>query len=258
MPDLKEKNYALTAESVSKIYSHGIIRKSFVPALRDISLKIPQGGIFGLLGPNGAGKTTLVNVFNGLLKADQGEIYILGQKLSALKPKELRELKTRMNMCSGAPNFPWSFTVKEILVFYGMLYGIHAKLRNKRVFACIELLELEKYRDTMYDSLSSGTKQRVALAKSLLNEPDILFLDEPTLGLDPDMAIKIRTLIASINKQRNNTIVLTTHYMKEAEALCGKIAFIKGGRIVAEGTSAELEKMTKSHDLEEVFLELTH
>ncbi|MDD5730955.1 MAG: ABC transporter ATP-binding protein [Candidatus Omnitrophica bacterium] len=258
MSNAELSEYALAAESVTKIYTHGLWKKRSITALDRVSLNIPKGKIFGLLGPNGAGKTTLVNVFTGLLEVESGEIFILGRKKSLLKPKEIREIKTHMNMCSGAPNFPWSFTLKEVLVFYSMLYAMRARLRGKKIKELLEMFELGKYRDMPYDSLSSGTKQKVAIAKALLNDPDILFLDEPTIGLDPDIAIKIRKIIRDINSRNRNTIVLTTHYMKEAEELCEEIAFIKNGRVVACGSSRELEIMTKSHDLEEVFLELSH
>jgi ABC-2 type transport system ATP-binding protein len=250
--------YALEAESVTKIYSQGIVRKKFFTALSGVSLQIPRGKIFGLLGPNGAGKTTLINVFAGQLEIESGRIRILGEDIARMHSKALRQLKTQINMCSGAPNFPWSFTVKEILSFYTMLYGMRSRQRKKKIDELISLLELGNYQNSIFDTLSSGTKQKVALAKALLNEPEILFLDEPTIGLDPDMAIKMRKLIIEINNQWNNTIVLTTHYMREAEELCGKIAFIKSGRIIAVGTSRELKDLTKTHNLEEVFLELSH
>ena len=159
-------------------------------------------------------------------------------------------------MCSGNPNFPWSLTVYEVLKFYSMLYGCGPFACSNIIEENIKLFELEKYRNTRYDRLSMGTKQRLALAKSLLNEPEILFLDEPTIGLDPDIARKIRLRIAEINKKKKITIVLTTHYMKEAEQLCGRIAFIRDGRIKAIGTKKQLEKLTNKKNLEEVFLNL--
>lgn len=115
--------FALEADKVFKNYSHGIVNKAFTPALQGVSLKIPKGMIFGLLGPNGAGKTTLVNVFAGQLKPDAGQVVILGKRPADLNKSGLNALKQRMNMCSGAPNFPWSFTAKEVFNFYAMLYG---------------------------------------------------------------------------------------------------------------------------------------
>lgn len=256
--DTETAHYALIADRVQKTYRQGLWGRESVSALNEVSLKIPRGGIFGLLGPNGAGKTTLINIFAGQLHADSGEICVLGNKFSSFKPRQFRELKSRMNMCSGAPNFPWSFTVYEVLNFYAMLYGMRNSLRKTEITRYIELFGLAPYVNRMFDSLSTGTKQKVALAKALLNKPEILFLDEPTIGLDPDIAIRIRQLIREINKKWNNTIILSTHYMQEADELCGQIAFIKGGLIIARGTSAELKQLTKCANLEEVFLELSH
>lgn len=250
--------FALIADKVTKTYHSGFLGRKRTTALDDVSLRIPRGSIFGLLGPNGAGKTTLINVFAGQLQADKGDLCVLGNNFSSFRLRQFQALKSRMNMCSGTPNFPWSFTLSEILNFYAMLYGMPARRRKERISAYIDAFGLAQYADRQFDTLSTGTKQKVALAKSLLNEPEILFLDEPTLGLDPDIAIRIRQLIKDIHHRWDNTIVLSTHYMKEAEELCDRIAFIRDGHIVAEGTAAELKHMTKSRDLEEVFLELSH
>src|SRR3989304_654886 len=124
-----------------------------------------------------------------------------------------------------------------------MLYGL--KNKKKSIKSIIDMLELEQFRNSRFDSLSTGTKQRLSLAKALLNDPRLLFLDEPTVGLDPDMAIKIRKQIKRIHEERDITIVLTTHYMKEAEELCGRIAFLKKGEIIANATPTELKRHMK-------------
>ncbi|TAN42106.1 MAG: ABC transporter ATP-binding protein, partial [Candidatus Methanoperedens sp.] len=138
---------------------------------------------------------------------------------------------------------PWSLTVYENLRYFAMLYGL--KNKDKAIKNVIDLLELEPFSNSRFDSLSTGIKQRLSLAKALLNEPRLLFLDEPTVGLDPDMAIKIRQQIKSIHEERDITIVLSTHYMKEAEQLCGRIAFIKKGEIIANASLLELKKQMK-------------
>lgn len=257
MPAQANGEIAIAAEAVRKTYRFGLFNPKSVEALRGIDLAVPSGKIFGLLGPNGAGKTTLINIFAGQLEPDSGRIYVLGRELSGFGCKALRGIKTSMNMCSGAPNFPWSFTVFEVLNFYGMLYGMSGRERKKKINEYIGIFGLGTFRESPFDSLSSGTKQKVALAKALLNEPRILFLDEPTIGLDPDIAIRIRTFITEINRSWKNTVILSTHYMREAEELCERIAFIRDGRIVAQGTSEELKRLTSSSDLEEVFLELS-
>ncbi|OGR97186.1 MAG: hypothetical protein A2902_03630 [Elusimicrobia bacterium RIFCSPLOWO2_01_FULL_64_13] len=162
-----------------------------------------------------------------------------------------------MNLSSGNANFPWCMTVREILRFYGMLYGLFGKDLSRRVEELIGLLELGAFRDRRFDELSTGTKQRLALAKALLNRPELLFLDEPTIGLDPDVSIKIRAFIRKINREEGITVLLTTHYMVEAEQLAGRIAFLHSGKILALGTPAELKKEVRAQNMEEVFLRLS-
>src|SRR3989339_863956 len=177
----------------------------------------------------------------------------MGHDISKKMPVSLKE---ELNMCSGIPNFPWSLTVEENLKFYSLLYGICDKDCGDIIQNCIKMFSLEKYRSVRYDQLSSGNKQKLALAKSMINNPKLLFLDEPTIGLDPDIAKKIRELIRKIHGERDITIILTTHYMKEAEELCGRIAFIKDGIIKAVGTRSEIVALTEGHNLEEAFIEL--
>jgi ABC-2 type transport system ATP-binding protein len=250
--------YAVAVKSVSKTFASGLLRKKYTHALKGVDLQVRRGEIFGLLGPNGAGKTTLLNILSTQLVADVGEVHILGRRLRSSLAGDQLDLKSRMNMCSGNPNFPWSMTVKEILTFYAMLYGVRRPRCGAVVGECMDMLDLQEYANRRYDVLSTGTKQKLALAKSLLNDPEILFLDEPTIGLDPDIAARIRRLIRDIHVRKGITILVTTHYMREAEELCERIAFIKGGTIRATGTSVDLKKMTNSKDLEEVFLELAH
>jgi len=243
----------LSVESVHKAYRSGLFGRKRTIALQGVSVNIKKGEIFGLLGPNGAGKTTLLNIFTMQLEADSGRVVVLGKDITK---KVDNEIKARINMCSGNPNFPWSLTVEENLKFYSLLYGLCLTDCRRKVDEVINIFELGKYRKTRYDELSTGGKQRLSLAKSLINDPEILFLDEPTIGLDPDMAKKVRELIMKIHLERKITIILTTHYMKEAEELCERIAFIKDGKISALGTKEELETLTKTSGLEEVFLEL--
>jgi ABC-2 type transport system ATP-binding protein len=161
-------------------------------------------------------------------------------------------------MCSGNPNFPWSLTIREILKFYAMLYGLSGRRCREAVDRTVALLELGDLTGKRYDTLSTGTKQKLALAKALLNDPELLFLDEPTIGLDPDIAKKIRDLVRDIHGRNGITILITTHYMREAEELCERLAFIRDGEIKVVGSPAELRSMMHAKDLEEVFLELAH
>jgi ABC-type multidrug transport system ATPase subunit len=250
------KQIIIQLRNISKTYTSSLfLSKRKTKALDNVSLEIFQNEIFTLLGPNGSGKTTLLNIIMGQIFSDNGEVYVFGTKLKNSVPEKI---KKKMNMCSGNPNFPWCMTVKEILKFYGLLYGISGKKLNQQVDKYITIFELAKHADVRFDELSTGTKQRLALAKSLINEPEILLLDEPTLGLDPEVSIKIRQFIKKIKQEQNITIILTTHYMKEAEELSDRIAFISNGKIFTIGTIDEIYKNTNTTTLEEAFLKLAH
>jgi ABC-2 type transport system ATP-binding protein len=203
-----------------------------------VSLTVERGAIFGLLGPNGAGKTTLLSILATLLTPDHGSVRVLGLDVQRDAPA----LRRRLNMASGRPSFLWSLKVDEIIAFYARLYGLSGRHLRARVESLLELAELGSHRRVPYNELSTGLKQRLALAKSLVNEPELLFLDEPTLGLDPDVAARVRAHVVRLRRERGMTIVLTTHYMREADELCDEIAFIKGGRILARGTPGDLKR----------------
>ncbi len=224
-----------------------------IQALDDISLEIYEGEILGILGPNGAGKTTLLNILSTLLLPDAGQIEILGIP-SVLK--NFYKLRSIFNLSSGYPNYPWSLTVEENLRFYGRLYGLTGKGLSQKTQQLIRMFELEEYARRRFEELSSGTKQRLSLAKALINDPKILFLDEPTVGLDPDVAIRMREIIMDIHRKSEMTILLTTHNMKEAEGMCQRVAFIKQGKIIKLATPQELKLRAGKDDLEEVFIEL--
>ena len=237
---------AVIVKEVFKTFSSG------ARALQGVSLTIHSGEIFGILGPNGAGKTTLMNTLSTLLLPDAGGVQILGE--NALTAPE--RIRSRINLCSGNANFAWSLTVRENLRFYAMLYGWRGKPRETKLDALLQAFSLEAFADRRFDEISTGTKQRMALAKALLNEPELLLLDEPTVGLDPDVAQKVRQYVKDFHDRTGSTLVLTTHYMQEAESLCERIAFIREGKILALGTPEELKARVKADDLEGVFLEL--
>jgi len=236
---------AIKAEGIFKTFRSGWWRKQEKQALKGINLQIEEGEIFGVLGPNGAGKTTLLSILSTLLLPDRGKVHILG--LDSLQNGH--RIRERVNISSGNANFLWSLTVRENLHFYGMLYGLMGKRREEKVKTLINLFELEAHQDVPFDRLSTGMKQRLSLAKSLLNDPAILFLDEPTVGLDPSVSIRIREQIRSIQKERRMTVLLTTHNMKEAEYLCGRIAFLKAGEILTTGTAEALKRMVRVGDV---------
>ena len=212
---------AIEARDVEKTFRAGWIRRRQTEALRGVSLAVPRGAIVGVLGPNGAGKTTLLSIFATLLTPDRGSVTILGHDVVRDAPA----LRRRLNMASGRPSFLWSLRVGEIVAFYGRLYGLYGATLRRRVDELIETFELTSHRHAQYNELSTGLKQRLALAKALVNEPELLFLDEPTLGLDPDVSVRVRAHIASLRRERGMTI-----------------AFIKGGRILAHGTADDLKR----------------
>lgn len=232
---------AIDARDVTKTFRSGWLRRRETHALRGVSLAVPRGAIWGLLGPNGAGKTTLLSILATLLTPDGGSVTVLGHDVL----REATALRHRLNMASGRPSFLWSLRVDEIIAFYGRLYGLHGAALRRRVDELVALCELVSFRRVQYSELSTGLKQRVALAKSLVNDPELLFLDEPTLGLDPDVSGRVRQHIARLRREQGITIVLTTHYMREAEELCDEIAFIKAGRIPARGTPGELKRQIR-------------
>ena len=242
---------AVEARDLRKTFKSGWLGQRRTEALRGASLQVPRGAIYGLLGPNGAGKTTLLSILATLLLPDSGSASILGHDVV----REATAIRRRLNMASGNASFVWSLRPSEVLTFYGGLYGLHGKVLRERVEMLIEQCELGPHRKTEYNALSTGLKQRLALAKALINEPEVLFLDEPTLGLDPDISIRLRAQIAALRRERGTTIILTTHYMREAEELCDRIAFIKAGRILAEGTPDELKRQIRIGDVIVVRLE---
>lgn len=252
---MKKDIVIIEAKNVYKTYTRGFLKKHRVNALKDVSLSINRGELFGILGPNGAGKTTFMNILIGLIIPDSGEITIDGNKIGQ---EYNMEIKKKMNMCSGNPNLPWSLSVIEILRFYSMLYNINGKQAENKIEKIMKEIELEKYANTRFDELSTGNKQKLSLAKSLINDPEILLLDEPTLGLDPHIAAKTRVFIKKIQKEKGITVLLTTHYMQEAEELCDRLAFIKDGRIIGIGTKKEMKKKTKTKNMEEMFIELAN
>ena len=201
-------------------------------AVRGIDFEVGKGEVFGLLGPNGAGKTTTVEILEGLRPRSRGQVKVLGFDPELSK----RELKDRIGVCLQATNLPDKLRVSEALDWFASFHSRRADC-NK----LLQRLQLWDKRNEFYSKLSGGQKQRVALALALVNEPGLVFLDEPTTGLDPQVRLEIHTLIEEL-KAANRTILLTTHYIEEAERLCDRVAIIDQGRIVAIGSPRELQE----------------
>lgn len=207
-------------------------------ALREVNLSIREGTIFSLLGPNGAGKSTLLNIMTNVLSATEGEVRVLGKDVS----KNIEVLE-KIGFMSGDSYFHWSLNARDILNFYGRLYGVGKKVRKRRIEELIKKFDLEKVSRKKFEILSTGERIRLVLAKALIHKPKILLLDEPTTGLDPEMARRVRKLIKRLNK-KGVTVVLTSHNMREVEELSDEVGFIYEGRVVDLGT---VEKVKMKH-----------
>jgi len=201
-------------------------------AVCGIDFDVSEGEIFGLLGPNGAGKTTTVEILEGLRSRSKGQVKVLGFDPEVSK----RSLKDRIGVCLQSTNMPDKLRVHEALEWFAAFYSRRADC-NK----LLQRLQLWEKRNDFYSKLSGGQKQRVALALALVNEPNLVFLDEPTTGLDPQVRLEIHTLIEEL-KAAKRTILLTTHYIEEAERLCDRVAIIDQGKIVALGSPKELQE----------------
>jgi ABC-2 type transport system ATP-binding protein len=228
------------------------LRKRFgdFPAVDGISFSIKPGEILGLLGPNGAGKTTTIQMLLGLVTPTAGSIRMFGMDLSTHREAILQ----RVNFSSTYISVPQSLTVEENLWVVARLYGLSDIPR--RVGEIVKKLEMEEFRTKVTRKLSSGQMTRVTLAKAFLTEPRILFLDEPTASLDPDIAEKIRSLLKEERRSSGLSILYTSHNMREMEEMSDRIIFLQRGKIVAEGTAQEIVRRFGQADLEEVFLKL--
>ena len=219
-------------------------------AVKNINFEIKENEIIGLLGPNGCGKTTTIGMILGLLKPTSGQVLINGFQLE----KNRIEILQKINFISPYIELPKKLTVKQNLEIYGRLYGI--KDLKKRIEEISSDLEIKSFFNRKTGELSSGQKNRVSLAKSLINKPEILLLDEPTASLDPDIGDFIRTYIQNYKYKNKITILLASHNMNEVERLCDSVIMMKKGKIIDRGTCAEIIKKHGRSNLEETFLKL--
>ena len=224
--------------------------KSMV-AVNNISFEIEKNNTLGLLGPNGCGKTTSIGMMLGLITPTKGEIFVDNIKLNSENRIKLLSL---MNFASPYIELPKKLTVRQNLEVYARLYGVSEKV--ERIEELIEDLNLGNFINKNTGELSSGQKNRVSLAKSLINKPKLLFLDEPTASLDPDVGDFVREYLEKYKKKNELTMLLASHNMKEVERLCSKIIMMKQGKIVDEGTCEELINKHGRENLEDTFLKI--
>jgi len=220
-------------------------------AVNNISFEIKKNNTLGLLGPNGCGKTTSIGMMLGLITPSSGEIFIDGIELNS---KNRIELLSLMNFASPYIELPKKLTVKQNLEVYARLYGVSKKI--ERIEELVEDLNLGKFLHKKTGELSSGQKNRVSLAKSLINKPKLLFLDEPTASLDPDVGDFVREYLEKYKNKNELTMLLASHNMREVERLCDKVIMMKEGQIVDSGSCDELIKKHGRENLEDTFLKI--
>lgn len=219
-------------------------------AVEELSFELRRGEILGLLGANGAGKTTTLHMVMGLLTPTSGTLSVLGQS----PYRDRHRLSMRINFSSAYGSMPLNLKVEENLTLFTRLYQV--KEARRRIAELLELFEISHLRNRLVGALSSGEKTKLNLIKSLINNPELLILDEPTSSLDPAMAEKVRRLLKDIHRRSPMGILYTSHNMLEVEELCDRVIFMHHGRKIAEGTSAEIQRMFASPSLEQAFIRM--
>jgi ABC-2 type transport system ATP-binding protein len=235
--------YAIEINNLNKKYKR-------TSAVKNINFKISKGKTIGLLGPNGCGKSTTIGMILGLIKPTSGSVLINGENIE----NNRTSLLEKMNFISPYIELPKKLTVEENLKVYGKLYGVK-NLKNK-ISELMEVLNLTEFANRKTGELSSGQKNRVSLAKALINDPEILLLDEPTASLDPDVGDYVRGIIEKFASKNNSTILLASHNMNEVERLCDEVLMMKNGEIIDQGKSNNLISKHGRKNLEEVFLKI--
>jgi ABC-2 type transport system ATP-binding protein len=232
---------ALSVRALTKRYADGTL------ALDAVDLEVPSGEFFGLLGPNGAGKTTLIGAITNLVRITAGEVRVFGSPASSL------EARREVGVAEQEPNLDRFLTVREALLYHGGYFGLTRSEAECRTEQMIDVFDLRAKADVRAPRLSGGMRRRLLLARALLHEPRLVILDEPTAGVDVELRHELWRYIRRLHSE-GTTILLTTHYMEEAEALCEDIALIGRGRIAARGTPADLKERYGGETLEDVYL----
>lgn len=228
-----EKEYAIRVENLTKKFNHD------VTAVDGISFSVEKGEIFGLLGPNGAGKTTTINMLSTMLEKSSGYAELAGYDIS----KNKDDVRRSIGVVFQDPALDAKLTGRENLEFHSMMYGLRKQDREERIEEVLALVELTDKADTLVEKYSGGMKRRLEIARGLIHRPKVLFLDEPTLGLDTQTRRHIWEYVKKLNKEIGTTIILTTHYMEEADYLCARIAIIDHGKIAALDTPDKLKEV---------------
>jgi ABC-2 type transport system ATP-binding protein len=239
-------------ESIIQV-SHLVKKFGDFTAVNDISFNVKPGEIFAFLGPNGAGKSTTIKMLTTLLHPTSGEIMLNGDNPAT----DASKVRKSFGIVFQDPSLDDELTAWENMEFHGVVYGVPTKLRRERIDQLLDFVDLSDRRNSLVKEFSGGMRRRLEIARGLLHHPKVIFLDEPTLGLDPQTRNHMWSYLQELNKSEGITVFFTTHYMEEADRIAQRIAIIDHGKIVALGTSAELKEKTKRETLEDAFLELT-
>jgi ABC-2 type transport system ATP-binding protein len=232
----------------------GFRKKSQVWAIDDVSFTVAQGETYGLLGPNGSGKSSLIRILSTLLIADSGYVNLLGYTL----PEQQDEVRRIIGRVSVDAAFYKKLSARENLLYTALLYGQNARQSEVRVMEILDQLGMEGTKfSTPLEEMSRGMQQKISIARALMLNPPLLLLDEPTTGLDPKSRRDVQAFLEQLQRREGTTILLTTHDMAEAERLCSRIGFLAHGKLVAEGTAAELMRRASAATLDDAFIRLT-
>ena len=245
------------AEAAKLIEVENLVKVYFDPergdvrALDGVSFRADRGEVYGVIGPNGAGKTTLLRILGTILKPTSGSARLAGHDVTT-DPEGVRRIVGFQSASTGLYD---RLTAREMVAYFGRLHGMGERALGERIDDLFDALELGPFRDTLVSKLSTGTRQKVSLARTIVHDPAVVILDEPTAGLDIMVARRVLELVRDL-KRADRTVIFSTHVMREAEKLCDRIALIDRGRFIEEGTLAELRDRSGRDDLEDIFFSI--
>ncbi|MHA1991636.1 MAG: ABC transporter ATP-binding protein [Candidatus Hodarchaeales archaeon] len=249
-------SYAIEIDNIRKEFTSSkylIMNRKAVHALKGVTFNVREGEVFGLLGPNGSGKTTLIRILCGLVRASGGSAKVFGMDIE----KEILKIRERIALLPQEASCYENLTARENIYYYGGMYGLQGEDLKRRTDELIELVDLTNRQKDVTKEFSGGMKRKVLVARALATNPDLVFLDEPTTGIDILGARVIRTLIKKLSRDLNKTIFLTTHDLSEVNDLCDRVGIMTEGKLAAIGTPDELEDKFKASGLEELFIGLS-
>ena len=243
--DLDRTSAALLIDRLTKVYGDG------TKALDELDLRIPAGCFFGLLGPNGAGKTTLIGITAGLVRAEAGRVFVFGHDAVA----DAEHARLLLGVAPQEVHLDRFLSARELLTYHGRYFGMGKLEARRRADELLETFDLAARAHTKPNRLSGGMRRRLLIARALVHHPRLAILDEPTAGVDLELRHELWSYLRRLQQQEQVTVLLTTHYLEEAQALCERVAFIREGKILAEGTSDQLVERYGGENLQDAYLE---